>query len=116
MGRIDGILMNKKINDKIRIYVFDIDDTICHTIDGDYNKCIPKEDVVREINFLYDNGNEIILYTSRGTLSGTDWRDLTLKQLDSWGVKYSKLLFGKLNYDVWIDDKAINAYEWRLFL
>ena len=34
--------------------------------------------------------------------------DLTFKQLKEWGVKYHYFELGKLSYDLWIDDKAIN--------
>ena len=31
----------------------------------------------------------------------------TKKQLDSWGLKYSKLILGKPSYDIFVDDKSI---------
>ena len=31
----------------------------------------------------------------------------TKKQLDSWGLKYHKLILGKPSYDVLIDDKSL---------
>ena len=60
----------------------------------------------------FNSGNTIILYTSRGTGSGTDWTDFTKKQVDSWGVKYHELLLGKPRYDIFVDDRAINNEEW----
>jgi len=61
---------------------------------------------------LYNSGNSIILYTSRGSGSGTDWSDFTKKQVDNWGVKYHELLLGKPMYDIFVDDRAINNKEW----
>ena len=29
-----------------------------------------------------------------------------------WGVKYNTLNIGKMHYDYWIDDKAINIDDW----
>ena len=35
----------------------------------------------------------------------------TIKQLDSWGVKFHQLIMGKTHYDLLIDDKALNSYN-----
>jgi hypothetical protein len=51
-------------------------------------------------------------WTARGTVTGIDWRELTESQLDSWGVKYHSLIFGKPAYDLFIDDKNINSNDW----
>ena len=93
------------------IFVIDIDGTLSTNSNGNYKTHIPYYDRIARINRLYDSGNVIILYTARGTTSGKDWSDLTIKQLKYWGVKYHKLLFGKLQYDIWIDDKAVNAND-----
>ncbi len=91
------------------IYV-DIDDTICtRSEDLDYSKACPLKDRVDKINKLYEQGNTIIYWTARGTVTGIDWRDITEKQFKEWGVKYHQLKFGKPNYDLFIDDKNINS-------
>ena len=92
-------------------YCFDIDVTICST-NCEYEDAKPYENVINKINSLYNSGNIIILFTSRGTGSGIDWSTFTKKQVDSWGVKYHELLFGKPRYDVFIDDRGINNKEW----
>lgn len=89
------------------IYVFDIDGTICETDNGDYQNSIPYKYRIAVINDLYEAGNEIILNTARGYVTEIDWRELTTRQLNKWGVKYTKLLFNKPYGDVYIDDKAI---------
>ena len=61
---------------------------------------------------MYNSGNRVILYTSRGSGSGTDWSEFTKKQVDGWGVKYHELLLGKPMYDIFVDDRAINNKEW----
>ena len=38
---------------------------------------------------------------------------ITKEQLDDWGVKYHKLVMGKLHYDLLIDDKAVNSHDIR---
>jgi len=95
------------------IYV-DIDETICShpdTNDGprDYANAIPLQDRISKINALYEQGENIIYWTARGTVTGIDWKDLTEKQLKSWGAKYDELKMGKPAYDLFIDDKNINS-------
>ena len=92
-------------------YCFDIDGTIC-TTDCLYEDAKPFKNVIKKINSLYNSGNSIILYTSRGSGSGTDWSEFTKNQVDSWGVKYHELLLGKPMYDIFVDDRAINNKEW----
>ena len=91
------------------LYV-DIDETICMSPDDrDYAKAKPIEKNIDKINKLYDDGNVITYWTARGTGSGIDWRDVTEKQFDKWGVKYHDLKFGKPIYDLFVDDKNINS-------
>ena len=93
----------------MKIYV-DIDDTICtKSEDLDYKKAQPLKKNIKKINKLYDNGHVIVYWTARGTMTGIDWRDVTEQQFESWGVKYHKLILGKPNYDLFIDDKNIEA-------
>ena len=91
------------------LYV-DIDETICMSPDDrDYAKAKPIKKNIDKINKLYDEGNTITYWTARGTGSGIDWRDVTEKQFDKWGVKYHNLKFGKPIYDLFVDDKNINS-------
>jgi hypothetical protein len=91
------------------IYV-DIDETICTTRDDrNYRYSTPIVENIEEINRLYNKGNTIIYWTARGTVTGIDWRDVTEKQFQEWGVKYHDLKFGKPSYDMFIDDKNINS-------
>jgi len=91
------------------IYV-DIDETICRSPESrDYNYAIPVNCNIKKINELYDAGNTIVYWTARGTGSGIDWREVTEKQFEKWGVKYHDLKFGKPIYDLFIDDKNMNS-------
>lgn len=93
------------------IYV-DIDETICKSPENrDYSEALPLYKRINRINKLYDSGNKIIYWTARGTGSGIDWREVTEKQFEKWGVKYHDLKFGKPIYDLFIDDKNINSEE-----
>lgn len=91
------------------IYV-DIDETICtKSEDLDYAKAKPIFERIKTINDLFDEGNTIIYWTARGTITQIDWREVTEKQFKNWGVKYHDLKFGKPAYDLFIDDKNINS-------
>lgn len=87
-------------------YVIDIDKTIC-THEKDYADASPFLEVIDRFNRLYEEGNRIVYFTSRGTETKIDWRKLTEIQLKNWGVKYHELLFGKPSADYYIDDKSL---------
>ena len=100
-------------------FVFDIDDTICNNKNRDYANAIPIKDVITKINYLYDNGATIKLYTSRGMVScNGDIEKIIAKNkdvLEKWlkknKVKYHELIFGKPLGDLYVDDKAMNVRE-----
>jgi hypothetical protein len=98
----------------MKIYV-DIDDTVCYyddlncSPDKRYPYAIPHMDRIKKINTLYEQGNIIVYWTARGTVSGINWFELTLKQLNEWGCKFHELKMGKPAYDLFIDDKNINC-------
>ena len=71
--------------------------------------------MVEQVNRLYYEGHKIIIMTARGRGSGIDWTQLTIKQLDMWGVKYHELepMFHKPTADLFIDDKGISVEEWK---
>ena len=99
----------------MKTYVFDIDGTICSLTKGDYGFAIPYTDRIQKINKLYDEGNKIIYQTARGmgrygnaaSIAHAAFYNITVKQLKSWGVKYSSLYMGKPSGDVYIDDKGV---------
>lgn len=90
-------------------YIIDIDGTICTVTNGDYPNAEPYISRISHFNMLYDAGNEIHYWTARGANTGRDWEELTIKQLNDWGVKYTTANTGKPAYDIWIDDKAFNV-------
>lgn len=94
------------------IYV-DIDNTICYyEISNnilDYSKAIPYTERIHKMNKLFDEGNTIIYWTARGTMTGELWFQTTLHQLKTWGCKFHELRMGKPKYDLFIDDKNINS-------
>ncbi len=97
------------------IYVFDIDQTVCHTVNGDYNKSKPIQKRIDKINELHDSGHTIIFQTARGmgrSNNNVVWcykkfYEFTKNQLNEWGVKYDDLFMGKPAGDIYVDDKGM---------
>ena len=98
------------------IYV-DIDETICNTPslpnsnERDYYNSTPIQEHINKVNSMYEDGHKIVYWTARGSTTGKNWEDLTRKQLSEWGVKFHAVKFWKPFYDVFIDDKNINAKD-----
>jgi glycerol-3-phosphate cytidylyltransferase len=94
-------------------YCFDLDNTICATPGKDYGQAVPYGKVIDKINELYKQ-HTITIFTARGGTSGIDHNALTIKQLQEWGVQFHNLIDkNKPHYDIFVDDKAINASTWR---
>ncbi|MFT3985945.1 MAG: acylneuraminate cytidylyltransferase, partial [Lachnospiraceae bacterium] len=93
-----------KIKNGGKRFVFDIDGVIAGFRGGlDYDAAPPNRDMIEIINRLYEWGNEIILFTARGYVTGIDWREVTERQLNDWGLHYHELHFGKPNADYYVD-------------
>lgn len=93
----------------MRIFV-DIDGTILtRRLDLNYSLSEPLTKRIEKLNNLYDEGHEIIYWTARGTKTNTDYSELTIGQLRKFGVKYTDVVFGKPEYNIFIDDKNLNA-------
>jgi hypothetical protein len=92
----------------------DIDETICfYSGERRYDLSEPNYENIAKINALYEDGWHITYWTARGSVSGNDYREHTLSQLDSWGCKYHELKVGdeKPHFDLVIDDKAKRIEE-----
>ena len=93
------------------IYV-DIDGTICHTENSDYENSTPRYNQIMKINKLYDEGNEIVYWTARGGTTGIDWKQFTKQQIDNWGCKYTRIETQKKpSFDLFIDDLSKRIEE-----
>jgi len=74
---------------------------------------------IAKMNKLFDEGHEIVYWTARGmkTFKNDPMKcyvelyQLTKRQLDDWGVKYTDLILGKPQYDLFICDKAVSDKE-----
>ena len=104
-----------------KIFCFDLDNTICKTKKNFYKSAIPIKKNIKVVNFLYDKGHTIIIFTARfmGRSKENQIKAkkrgllLTKNQLKKWNIKYHKLIFGKPSYDLIIDDKALGySKDW----
>lgn len=111
-----------------KIIAVDLDETLCtgskgHEIEHiqKYKYCIPIQENIDKINELHDKGYKIVIYTSRGmgTLGGDLGKiynllyEPTKADLIKWGVKFDELVFGKIFFDVLIDDKVLNIADFN---
>lgn len=95
-------------------YVFDIDGTLCNNTNGEYDKAVPFKERIEHVNWLYSNGNRIIIFTARGMkrfVGDTEkchryFYEFTYSQLQSWGLNFHQLRMGKPEGDIFIDDKG----------
>lgn len=60
---------------------------------------------------MYERGNRIIVFTARGSMTKTNWRELTEQQLKNWNVKYHELKFDKPAADYYIDDRMLDLND-----
>lgn len=95
-----------------KIYIVDIDKTIFDTQDGNFYGAKPIPERIAKINRLYREGNVVIYWTARDAFSGHSYHEFTKKQLRHHGCEFTDLWSDKPNYDVWIDDKAINSEDY----
>jgi glycerol-3-phosphate cytidylyltransferase len=105
----------------MKIYCFDLDETLCHNSEKDYLNSTPIVDMIDKVNYLYEQGNTIKIFTARGMgkFSGDvdkvneAYYDLTKSQLEKWGVKYHELHLGKQSFDYFIDDKNLTIDQFK---
>ena len=99
----------------MKVICFDLDGIICNQTEGDYENAIPNKEAIRVINRLYNEGNKIIISTSRfmrrnkNNIIDTykEGYEFTLKQLKNWKIKFHELNMGKPRYDFLVDDKSV---------
>ena len=103
---------------KYNTIVIDLDDTLCYTENRDFENSTPYKEVIEKVNELYSKGWKIVIFTARGgksckTLEEKEnkYRKITEEWLSKNNVKYTELLFGKMNADYYIDDKNLSIEE-----
>ena len=91
-----------------KVYAIDIDGILANEPLGfDYSIKTPNETNIKKVNELYDNGNRIVLYTSRYSVDDI----VTEKWLYDNKVKYHNIIYDKIFYDIFIDDKGYNNFK-----
>lgn len=104
---------------KNKIFIFDIDDTICKTCNKKYSESIPNKSIIKKINLLKKNGHIIKIFSARYMGRNKENYNLvkkkyyirTFRQLKKWGVNFDELILGKPSYDFFIDDKCYNIKD-----
>jgi GTP cyclohydrolase I len=82
----------------------DIDGILTKETEGwDYANRTPRLVNVNQVNVLFEQGHTIILYTARFEVD----RQVTVSWLHQHGIKYHDLIMDKLQYDLFIDDRAL---------
>lgn len=118
MTFLHGLVDEQNSNNQIQgaavsTYVFDIDGTIVTNTFGKYENAKPIKRAIEKLNALYDEGHKIILMTARGATSKNDYSEFTRAQMNEFGIKFHELIMNqKPSADFFIDDRAINAYDW----
>jgi capsule biosynthesis phosphatase len=106
-------------------YVFDLDNTLVTypVIPKDYSSVLPIKKMIDLVQHLKNNGHYIIIYTARrmathGHNVGAVIKDIgkiTFDTLEKFNIPYDELVFGKPLGDIYIDDRAYNPYDERLY-
>lgn len=102
--------------------IFDLDDTLCFTTNGDYRNAVPNEPVIAALRDYKIQGFEIVISTSRNmrTYDGcigkinANTLPLIIDWLRTHHVPYDEIYTGKpwCGFDgFYIDDKAIRPDE-----
>ena len=125
IGTPKDILLNasKISKHKLRV-IFDLDNTIVTypNIYKNYKSVSHINHIKKFIKYLRDNGNEVIIYTSRNMVTcnynvGKVIKNVgltTIESLQQMGIEYDELYFGKPYGDIYIDDKGFNPYDINL--
>lgn len=102
--------------------IFDLDDTLCHTKDGDYKNAQPALEMIEKLRDYHRQGFTIVLNTSRNmrTFSGNvgqinkNTLPIIIDWLERHNVPYDEIYVGKpwCGFEgFYIDDKAIRPDE-----
>lgn len=99
---------NKKAPAGAKVSAFDIDGTLTYETEGfnpvAYATRTPKQSTVNLLKVHYEEGREIVLFTSRKPLDV----EVTCRFIEHQ-IPFHSIVFNKLQYDVFYDDKAISG-------
>lgn len=99
---------------------FDLDNTLVTNpaVPNDYSTVKPIPKMIQLLQYLKQNGHEIIIHTARRMKThksnvGKVIKDIalvTIQTLEKFNIEYDELIFGKPIADIYIDDKSLNPY------
>ncbi len=108
----EKLIIQQNTDTKTKAFVVDIDGVIAQlSPNNDYNLAQPNYPVIEAVNRLYEQGNNIVLFTARGYVTGIDWTEVTRTQMEKWGVKHHELKLGKPNANFYVDDRNLSVYD-----
>ena len=92
----------------MKIIYVDIDGTLTNEIEGhSYARRTPNKFIIGRINELFNNGNTIVLWTSRYACD----RDITFIWLHRHNVKFHMVIFDKPKFDLYVCDRVLNVKD-----
>ena len=104
--------------------IFDLDNTICETINGDYENSIPRIDIINKLKEYKINGFDIVISTSRnmrtynnniGKISANTL-PIIIKWLNDHNIPFDEIFIGKpwCGHDgFYIDDRSLRPREFE---
>ncbi|WP_218314755.1 HAD hydrolase family protein [Halomonas sp. 18071143] len=106
--------------------ILDLDDTLCHTVSGDYKNSKPNLDLIDVVRKYKSQGFEIVIATARNmrTYEGNVGKinantlPIIIGWLDKYDVPYDEVIVGKPwcgTEGFYVDDKAIRPNEFLNF-
>lgn len=102
--------------------ICDLDNTLCHTVNGDYENSIPHTEIIQKLHEYKNDGFEIVINTSRNmrTYHGKIGKIManTLPVILDWlkrhNVPYDEIIVGKPwcgTEGFYVDDRAVRPDE-----
>jgi capsule biosynthesis phosphatase len=124
MGTPQQLMDEGRVRSHLR-YVFDLDNTLVTypSVHKDYSSVRPIPKMIQLAQKLKADGHTIIIYTARRMAThhnnvGAVIKDIgriTMDTLERFAIPYDELIFGKPLGDIYIDDRAYNPYDERLY-
>jgi capsule biosynthesis phosphatase len=104
--------------------IVDLDDTICSTVNGDYQNSIPDSEFIKKLHEYQKDGFDIVINTSRNVRThkgnvgkiNAQTLPMIIQWLDNNNVPYDEVYVGKPwcgHEGFYIDDKAIRPSEFK---
>ena len=104
----------------MRIFIIDIDGTVCENIMNEEGQermlnALPIQNSINEVNRLYDEGHFICFFTARTD----EFKEVTEEWLKRHGVKFHQIIYnkprkiGKFNEYHFIDDAHVRATRFK---